>query len=327
MSLRRLTLLPVLPMVCTGLINLLHRGSGVALAALALTACDPGPTLPLVDGFFVRRLTGRQAARPWPVVIRGRRLATSTRHPLRFELLRLKPAWPRVRVGLEKMRRVDGRWRGQMPAGIPPGRYGLAVYRGPRGRLTKHRLRIWAPSDNVGYPVLSSVGSRWAAAGEGGRLVITGANLLQPAMVTLHGPQRRSKRAVTQGTTRMTGRKVQIPFKPVYRRMRITELAHPRQATPNRVVASLPRNLAPGRYYVQVYTATHRGNKPDVTVVVGNPLSDGQRLWGAVALGLALLLGLVWSVLLGRPFSRHRRRLGLLFGVLLACATPLLLLL
>lgn len=300
---------------------------GVTLAALLLAACDPGPPLPQVDRFDVRRLSARQAARPWPVIIEGRELSTSARHPLRFELLRVRPVRPRVRVALENLRRVGPRVEAQVPAGTPPGDYGLVAYRGPRGRLTRHRLRVWASRSNVGFPVLSSARARRPNAGEGGRLVITGANLLQPALITLHGPQRRSRRAIVNGQARMVGRKVHIPFKPLYRRMRITELPHPHLATPNRIVAHLPRTLAPGRYYVQVYTATNRGNKPDLTFAVTEPLGTGQRIWGAVAVGLLLLLALFCMALLGRPLGVRWRLLGVLLGVLTACAAPLLLLL
>jgi hypothetical protein len=312
-------------MVSTGLIRLF-----TAQVALLLVACDLGPPLPRVDRFRVRRLSARQAARPWPVTIEGRQLATSARHPLRFELWRQRPARPPVRVVIEDLRRDGARVYAQMPAGTPPGEYRLVAYRGARGRLTRHRLRVWAPRSNVGYPVLSSVRARRRGAGEGGRLVITGANLLQPALITLHGPQGRGRRAVTtraQGQPRMVGRKVQMPFLPLYRRMRITELPRPRQATPNRIVATLPRTLAPGRYYVQVYTATHRGNKPDVTFLVGGRLGSGQRIWGTAAVGLLLLLAVCCIALLGRPLRGQRRRLGVLLGILLACAAPLFFLL
>jgi len=283
--------------------------------------------MPQVDRFTVRRISARQTARPWPVVIEGRDLATSARHPLRFELLRVRPILPRVRVALENLKRVGPRVEAQVPAGTPPGDYGLVAYRGSRGRSTRHRLSVWAPRSNVGYPVLSSVRARRPRAGEGGRLVVTGANLLQPALITLHGPQRRSRRAIVKGEVRMVGRKLQIPFRPLYRRMRITELPHPHLATPNRIVASLPTTLAPGLYYVQVYTATHRGNRPDQTFTVTEPLGSGHRIWGAVAVGLLLLLALLWMALLGRPMGVRWRRLGVLLLVLAACAGPLLLLL
>lgn len=302
------------------------RLMAVVMAALVLAACDPGPPLPRVDRFQVQRLNKRQSARPWPVTLTGSRLTTSARHPLRFELLRLKPSRPRVTVALERLRPDGDRLRAQVPAGILPGSYGLVAYRGSRARLTRHRVRVSAPAHNLGYPVLTGARARHNRAGEAGRMVITGANLLQTALITLHGPQRRGVRKAVQGEARMVGRKVQIPFKPLYRRLRIRELRHPYQATPNRVVAKMPRWLAPGRYYVQVYTATHRGNKPDVTFMVGKPLGTGQRIWGAAAAGLLLLLALLGTILLGRPWKGRRRRLVLLLGVVLACAAPLLLL-
>jgi hypothetical protein len=310
--------------------EVMRVGGWAALTATLLMGCDPGPPLPRVERLAVQAVTAGQSAAPWPVVLQGRRLETSARHPLRFELWRRTPARPRVRVALEGVRLDGRRARAQVPAGTPPGRYRLVAFRGVRGRLTRHRLRIRAPRANQGPPVLHRASTGRPAAGEGGRLVVSGANLLSPALITLHGPQRQALRAgggQSLAPAQMVGRKVQLSFKPRYRRLRIIELRHPRQATPTRVVATLPASLAPGRYYVQVYTATHRGNKPEVTLQVGPRLAPGHRAWSVVAAGLCLLVALGLAVWLGRPWQGRRLRMALLAVTLVACAAPLLLIL
>jgi hypothetical protein len=310
--------------------GLIRVGGWAALTAMLLAGCDPGPPLPRVERLRVQAVTAGQSAAPWPVVLQGRGLETSARHPLRFELWRQDPARPRVRVALEGVRSDGRRARAWVPAGTPPGAYRLVAFRGARGRLTPHRVRIRAPRANQGPPVLHRASTRRSAAGEGGRLVVSGANLLSPALVTLHGPQRQAIRAgdgQSLAPPRMVGRKVQLSFKPRYRRLRITELRHPLQASPTQVVATLPTSLAPGRYYVQVYTATHRGNKPEVTLLVGPQLAPGHRAWGAASVGLWLLAALGMLFWLGRPWQGRRRRLALLAVTLVACAAPLLLIL
>jgi len=328
---RRLHLLSVLPMGGTRLRTRLLILVGLALAA-PTSACDPGPSLPEVRQLRVRRLTAGFSARAWPVELLGTGLRTSDRHPLRFELVRRRPALPRVRAALQHVRRSGEIVRAEMPAGLPPGEYRLVVYRGTRGRLTNHRLSIRKPQRNLGYPVLEAAWSRRARAGEGGTLVVTGANLQQPVLVTLHGPHRRlegkaAARRSKKGTARLDGRKGALPFKVHYKKLRIRELANVTAVTPTRLLARLPRTLEPGRYYLQVYTASHRGNKPDVMLQVGKPLGTGGVAWGVAWIVLLLLGALGSALLFGRPLAQERRRVAVLCLVLALCAAPLMLIL
>ncbi|MFH2005968.1 MAG: hypothetical protein ABI333_05205 [bacterium] len=304
----------------------------VALAT-PLSACDPGPSLPEIRQLRVRRLSAGFSARPWPVELLGTGLRSSARHPLRLEIVRRSPAFPRVRAALQNVRRSGELVRAEVPAGLPPGEYRLAVFRGVRGSLTQHQLRIQKPPGNLGYPVLEAVWSQRARAGEGGTLVVTGSNVQEPVLVTLHGPHRRfegseaAQPVTLQGAARMSGKKVTIPFEVRYRKLAITELANVTAATPTRILARLPRTLGPGRYYVQAYTATHRGNKPEVTFQVGERLGSGRVAW-SVGWIVFLFLGVLGSTLLfGRPLARDRRRIAVLLLVVALCVSPLFLIL
>jgi len=157
---------------------------------VALTACDPGPALPEIRQLRVRRLSRGLSARPWPIVLEGKGLVTSAAHPLRLELLRVEPPWPRVRVALQGLQlEPPHRVRAEVPAGTPPGRYRLVAYRGGRWVLERHRIRVRASQANNDAAKLSGLWTRRPGEHQGGRLVITGSNLGGPVRVSLHGPQ------------------------------------------------------------------------------------------------------------------------------------------
>lgn len=278
-----------------------------ALGALLLFACDPGPDLPRVRRVRIRSLSRGVSAQDWPVLIEGTGFATTPRYPLRFGLWRFWPAWPRVRVDLEKVRIRDHR-RAQavLPAGTPAGLYRLVAFRGARWRSALHRVRVRAPGGNRGYPTHLSLRVRDDRAGAGGRLVISGANLEQPALVTLHGPHRRQAAPPRKNKR----------WKPKYRRLPIAELGGPRSVTPTRVTARLPGDLAAGRYFVQVYTSSARGNPAEYVLTLRaapDPVLP-PLVWAlALPLLLIVLCGLFVPVL-GRPLRARWRTLLLVLG-------------
>jgi hypothetical protein len=298
------------------------------------------------------------------------------REPLSFELLRVEPPYPRIRVALRKLRvESDGRAQAEVPAGIEAGNYRLVVRRGPRWRMALHRIRVEAHLENKGpaVPVLASANR--PSRGEGGRLVLTGANLSRPVLVTLHGPLKRSlsirpevrrldaKRAAkASGPPRVTvpgvtgprrpnllghhghdhghghgedaersareaAKEVGKTPRPLSTQMPIIELSPVREVHGTRMLARLPGSLAPGLYYVQAYTSTHRGNEPEVTFSVDQGGAGvgraGHLAWLALLLGLSLLGVAVFA----RPRRLHTGEAFLLAGTAAACLIPLFLLL
>ena len=107
--------------------------------------------------------------------------------------------------------------------------------------------------------------------------------------------------------------------------MAIAELNGPRGVTPTRVTARLPQDLAAGRYFVRVYTSTHRGNPAEyVLTLMPTPESDLPPVVWALTLPLLLLLlcGLL-IVLLGRPLRSRLPFVAVLLGGALCWALAL----
>ena len=337
------------------------------LLATMASGCDPGPELPEIHRVRVRRYSHGLSARAWPVRLEGRRIATSRANPLRFELLRVDPFWPRVRATLAKMRITGpGRVSAEVPAGLAPGEYRLVVFRGRRWHLAHQRFKIRKPEANLGPVIIDRTHALRPDARGGGRLVIDGANLQDPVLVTLHGPHQRRPgllplqsldrprprprprpraSAKTMGPPKVTvpgvtdrkpaflrhrhghghgkspKRKLKLPFKPTFRRMAVHELSQLISATPTRLVARLPETLPAGRYYIQVYTQTNRGEAPDQVFVLRPARAGAGRLWGGLFLALILLgaAGTTWRF--ARPSRGHRRAVvGLLSFLLVVLA-------
>lgn len=338
----------------------------IALCTLA-AGCDGGAPLPEVSRVRHRRLTGGRSAVPWPVILEGRGFATSAREPLAFELMREEPPSPRVRIALAGLRvESDTRAQAQVPAGISEGTYRLVVRRGRRWRLAPQHIRVEAQKENSAPALLSSVRARPAVSGEGGRLVISGANLVRPVLVTLHGPLQRSTairpevkaldaRKAKSGPPRVTvpgvtdsgkpsllghhghdhgggeeaakraeaaAKIVGDSPKPLFKRMAITELSTVTEVHGTRFFARLPRTLRPGSYFVQAYTSTHRGNEPDILMVVAPPGAGHPRLLHFLWLGLLLAGVLLGVVTLARARRVSRGVVIGLVGAAAACLLP-----
>jgi hypothetical protein len=133
--------------------------------------------------------------------------------------------------------------------------------------------------------------------GEGGRLVLTGANLHPPLGVTLRGPGHQ-----------------RLPLSPLH------------SVRGTRMLARLPATLAPRRYTVEVTTRTHPEGSPGVRFDVAPARPGHPRTWHLGWLALLLAGAVVGTWRLARPHGPRRRAALSLVLVASACLAPLALL-
>ncbi len=284
--------------------------AGVLLAAGALAACSRGNRPAHVE---VTGLAPSLAANytDTPVTILGSRflslvprncslpcrLKLKKKGGVRFEMWqgssdRLRRGFSLSQVTVDSDRRI----RAVVPAGVPAGAYRLVIREGLSLRFTNLKLLVRQQKPNAGPPSVVRLRPSQVQYGHPARLVITGANLHEPVAVWLVGPLPEYNRFF--GSMLAAGQGPPWPFDVSFPH----RLLKVREENPAHISATIPPNLAPGRYAVRIQTASHAGHPLDLDHVVtvlppkpGLSARSGDFVIYFGVMGLVFVVGMLYA--------------------------------
>jgi hypothetical protein len=196
-----------------------------------------------------------------------------------------------------------------VPAGVYPGKYSLVLRRGRAMIFTDQRFLVLQRTRNTGPPRIARLTPKKVRAERPARITIAGANLVDTITILAVGP------APPPGSPFTALKDYGFHFGwPIFTKGK-HELTDIRNENAARISASVPPDLPPGEYMVQIQTATHRGHQPEAEktfVVEPQPLEISEAAINFAiffgVLGLVFVVGLIMAWRQGDVGLRGKRR-------------------